>query len=595
MEEYASVCDKIYSCEPYNLDDLRQNVLRVKPSEAITSVEIDGSIRIKVKQIDEIVRQVNMLLIKQLHLRKSFEVLNSIEERYHDDTDDRRQGERNKALEILNDIKKLKSDFGEYSSDLENSTYELQERIVNLRMLPLELILDTFPRMVEEISETLSKEINLDITGANVKLDKFLLEKIKDPLLHIIRNAIDHGIESKEDRLRKNKPIAGNISIQCKSDGGHIIIRIQDDGKGLDYEKIKRRAVELNMVTEEEIENTPSSQLNHYLFVSGFSTKERTTELSGRGLGMDIVKTNVEEIKGKISIESEKDKGTTFIISLPSSLSTVDGFFVITGNKKFLIPSHFVKETLLIYDIEKIKIMNKVLYKYRKQIIPIYELSSVIDIQMEEEKESQYLIILENVGEIVGMCVDSMISYNTLVSKPLPRHLQKLISVQGVVFDEHYNLIPILYIPVIIDKFKKLRSIDTKKRFIQRKKIEKTILVVDDSLNTREIEKSMLESSGYSVITASDGIDGLQKLKEKKIDLLITDINMPRMDGFTLVENMKKEEQYKNTPVIMISSMQDDESMKRAISIGVNDFIIKSKFDQNNLINKVQSLIGKVK
>jgi len=233
-------------------------------------------------------------------------------------------------------------------------------------------------------------------------------------------------------------------------------------------------------------------------------------------------------------------------------------------------------------------------YKYRKELIPVYELSSILDIQSGNDIATCYLLVIDNMGEILGICVDSTISYNTLISKPLPKDLHNLKALQGIVFDEAYNMIPILYIPALVNRFKRMKNIDTKKRFIENKKIEKVILVVDDSLNTREIEKSMLESENYTVITAVDGIDGLEKLRNKKIDLVITDINMPRMDGFTFLENMKKEEQYKSLPVIMVSSLQDDTTKEKAVKCGVTEFIVKSRFDQNNLINTVKNLIGKV-
>ena len=235
------------------------------------------------------------------------------------------------------------------------------------------------------------------------------------------------------------------------------------------------------------------------------------------------------------------------------------------------------------------------MYSYRNQWIQIYDLSMILDLPGREESDESYLMIIDNMGEILGMCVDSTESYSTLVSKPLPKNLSRNRSIQGIVFDENYNVIPILFIPSIIHRFKVMRGIDRKKRFIKKMKVEKTVLVVDDSLNTREIEKFMLESANYVVSMAKDGIEGLEKLREKKFDLLITDINMPRMDGFTLVENMKKDTELKDIPIIMVSSIQDTASKERAVSIGVNEFIVKSTFDQNYMMSVVEQLIGKVK
>ncbi len=622
----TEICDKICANEPYDIDSFKKELdsegsqnqkitqndkgseeqkSPVNPTQqqSVRALNVnplgESTIRINVDQIDNIIQLSNTLTIKQLHLRKNYDMINSIEEQAQELINQYSQNPEEysiKAKEFLKEVKKIKIDFQDYASEIENNIVDLQENIVNLRMLPIEIILGSLPKMVEETAIKLSKEIDLKISKMNIKLDKVILEKINDPIIHLIRNSIDHGIESPDERERKGKSRTGTIEINCYSEGGHIIIQLKDDGRGFDYDKIRQKAIESFPMQEEEIKNSKDSELIPFLFKPNFSTKDDVTELSGRGIGLDIVKLNIEKVKGKILLDSEKDKGTCFTFVLPHSLATIDGLLVLSAGKKFLIPSNFIRETFLINPVDKVNFLNKEMYKLRETLIPLYGLSSLLQLPVEEEESSDFVVVIGSLKDNIGIKVNLIIGYyDSLVSKPLPKNLQKLNYLQGVVFDENYNLISILHITSLIEKFKLLKDIDIKKRVVEIKHENKTILVLDDSINTLEIEKSMLELEDYKVITASDGIDGLEKLRQQKVNLIISDINMPRMDGFTFIENIKKDNDYKNIPVIIISTFNNEEYKQRVNTLGIDEYIIKSSFNQNNLINAVQKLIGKAR
>jgi len=334
------------------------------------------------------------------------------------------------------------------------------------------------------------------------------------------------------------------------------------------------------------------NQLTSFLFRSGFSTKQKITSLSGRGVGLDIVQTNIENVKGKIIMSSEFGKGTTITLSLPLSLATVDGFFVSSQEERFLIPAAFVREILIIEKTDIMAILNRNVIRVRDQIIPVYPLAALLDKDVSVPREKLSIVVVESLGDIIGVIVDSVIQFASLIYKPLPNNLIKLKVIQGVVFDENFDIINILYIPDLINRFKGIRSIEFRKRFSSQEKEYKQILVVDDSLSTREIEKSILELDGYNVVQAVDGIDALEKMRDQYFHLILTDVQMPRMDGYTLIENIRRQEKFAETPIIVVSSESEGDSRRRLEKSGADTIFSKKDFNRGSLLQKVRELIG---
>ncbi|MDF2577972.1 MAG: CheA signal transduction histidine kinase [Chlamydiales bacterium] len=621
IEALLEQIKKAESNEPYDLKAIKvpskssksgANINKSETNQQVAVVEeapvTSGNyetIRVKINDIDKIIRSLNNLIIKQFQLKKEYEHINELENKINEflllrnDLDSgnsiagRDTGTAKQKAEILfKDIQKIKKNFLERITLIETNTFELQEGIIALRMLPLDLILGSLDKMVEENAIAMGKEIDLVVSGREVKLDKVILEKINDPIIHLVRNSIDHGIEKPTDREKKGKARAGKIEIKCYSENQHIVVEITDDGQGINYDGIRKKAIENRLAEEDDIKRMTETELQNFIFMAGFSTKQEVSTMSGRGIGMNIVKHNIDRIKGKISITSEKDKGTSMKLALPLSLATVEGFFVTSGSKKFLIPSNFVREIIILKKEEKISLLNSEVLKLRDKIIPLYKLSAALNLDCVVDEEMNFVVIVEANGEIVGMIVESVIEHSSLIFKPLPKNMHKLNLIQGIVFDESFNIINILYIAGIIEKFKSFSNIDTRKRFVKDNKKYKSVLIVDDSSNTREIIKSILEGEEYNLTLAVDGVDGLAKAREKTFHLIISDINMPRMDGFTLIENLRREEKYKSTPILVISSLENDEHRKRLDGLGVSGVIVKGEFDRAQLTNLVQKLIG---
>ena len=593
----------------FSLDQLKEDDPREAAPEKESSTEGNDktgprdyeSIRIKVSKVDEIIKKLNTLIIQQFQFKKENERIQELEEilrktrsKLHLLTD--RHAE---AKEIENDlaegqklVQRITKSYSEEMVQLEHTSFELQEQILGLRMLPMELVLGPLKKMVEATALAMDKEINFETTGTDLLLDKTILEQINDPIIHIIRNSIDHGIEPEEERIAAGKPATGRVTIKCTSESGRINLKIEDDGRGLDYDAIRSKALKLYPESEEEIKEMDNQRLSSFLFRSGFSTRSTITNLSGRGVGLDIVQHNIESVKGKITLNSEQGRGTVFTLSLPLSLATVDGFFVASQNERFLIPAAFVREILIVNKTDIMGILNRNVIRVRDQIIPVYPLAALLNKDISTTQDKFSVVVVESLGDTIGVIVDSVIQFASLIYKPLPGNLVKLKAIQGVVFDENFDIINILYIPDLIDRFKGVRSIEFRKRFSSQEKEYKQILVVDDSLSTREIEKSILELDGYNVELAVDGIDALEKMRNQYFHLILTDIQMPRMDGLTLIENIRRQEKFASTPIVVVSSESKAEKVQQLKNIGANAVFNKRDFDRGSLLDKVKELIG---
>lgn len=617
IDALLRVFERASSNEPYTLEEIRKfkssassddtQGLSPERKEAVTGADTAGvfkdlqTIRVKIDHIDSIIKNTNSLIINQFQMKKQNEALANLEETLQEFRTGCEAGVgenislmremSGKMSSMLKGIQKIRKGFNEQIETIERETFDLQESIVGLRMFPLEMIFGSLPKMVEELSVSLGKSISFSISGSDVRLDKIILETISDPVVHLVRNGVDHGIELPEERERAGKNRNGNISINCFSEGGTIVVAIRDDGRGINFERVRSRALEMFPMMADEIRSMGEPELTAFLFQPGFTTSSTVSDISGRGVGLDIVKHKIENIKGKITVTSEPGMWTQFTLALPLSLATVGGYFITASSKKFFIPSNFVREILLIGPGEKIPMLNKEAVKVRESLIPLYSMAHLLDLDIRDDSGRDFVVIVESLGETIGIVVDSIIEFATLIYKPLPPSLQQLRYIQGIVFDENYDIVNILHMPALIEKSKRMSDIEMKRRFVKERKELRNILVIDDSVNSREIVKSIFESANYSVTTAQDGIDGLNKVRSSDFKLIVTDINMPRMDGFTFIENIKREEQLRSIPVIIISSFDDPDSKKRASELGADSYIVKSDFDRNNLISVAKNLI----
>jgi chemotaxis protein histidine kinase CheA len=490
---------------------------------------------------------------------------------------------------------KVTSTIKNYAIDVGNLTKSAYDSVISLRMLPIATILDAYPRYVFEISAELEKKVQLRIEGNENEIDKNIIETLSDVFLHMVRNAIDHGIEKPAERLQKNKSETGQLLIRCSRESGNMKIIIADDGRGIDHEEIRRKLVQGGVLTAAGAASLTKEELTNYIFQSGFSTSKTINNISGRGVGMDAVRTSIEQLKGSILVETMPGEGTTFTILVPLSIASLMGFPIICGSMKFIIPANFVDTILLVNKDEVITVVDRPGIKFENRIVKLYYLSQILHVQAEgpqADTETIFVVIIHAYDDVIALVIDSISSMRQVILKSLPSFMERMPVFSGVVLSEDYEMVPALHMPTIIKMAKRTKTIDMKKRHIEYENARKSILVVDDSLPTREIEGEILRMEGYHVDTAADGAEALETAKSTRYDLICTDINMPVMDGFMLTENIRKNAELEEIPIIVISSKSSDEDQKRAAMLGANRYIIKNSFNNHNLLLAVRELIG---
>lgn len=541
------------------------------------------TVRVNVRSIEQLIEMVQNLIVKQFQLKKFGEQLydpeGAVSVAGHQASADRRLEKYNKM-------------FKEHFNTIERESFSLLEHAYTLRMLPVHLILSQLPRMVEETAISLSKEVVLKISGEHASLDRSILELLQDPLIHLVRNAVDHGMETPEERRNAGKNSTGTLEVSCKNQGQSILISIRDDGRGIDFEKIRQKAIRIAPHNREEIEAYSEQQLLPYLFEAGFSTKDSVSTISGRGVGLDIVKKNLEAAKGKIDVHSVPGEGTTFELLLPLSLATVSGFFAEIHGMLCYIPADYIEEIILLKNAETVPLHNIEGVRYRDKVIPKYRLSWLIKSEGVEEKADSAALIISMYGEAAALTVHWIDDYSSRILKPLPANLNGHKALQGVVFNDSFELVPVLNMPELLRKLKSLRDIDRHQRTFSTRKWYQRILLADDSLSTRDVEQAILEGSGYRVTAVKDGIDALQAFKQQQFSMLITDIEMPRMDGVTLIENLRRESGGEQLPVLVISNTEPEKLTGQAGLPGPVSILPKSDFSRNALLTIVQKMIG---
>lgn len=471
---------------------------------------------------------------------------------------------------------------------------DFQETSLKLRMQPLSTVFDPLRRTVRDLAQAHGKEVDFNVDGGETELDRKIIERIGDSLIHMIRNGLDHGIEPQEERVAAGKPPKGVLTLSAFYDRGCVTISLADDGRGLNLERIKEKALSKRLYDPETLAGMNRSEVMNIIFAAGFSTSPIITDLSGRGVGMDVVRKNiVDELKGTILIETTEGKGTTFLLNLPLNLAVFPLILVSAGKRVSALPATSLVEMLVVEVSEIIEIVNKRAIRLREQLIPVEDLTAILGIPHSREREGDkaLIVIVIDGSEKLGLIIDEILDREEMVVKPLPEHLQKLKMVSGVTIGERNTIINVLHVP---DLIRHAREITEPIRVEEKHEgaSAATILVVDDSINTREIEKSILEAYGYNVVTAEDGEEAFGRTREVMYDLIVTDVEMPRLDGFSLTERLRADERYREVPIVIVTSREKDEDKRRGITVGANAYIVKGAFDQSNLLETVRSLIG---
>jgi two-component system, chemotaxis family, sensor kinase CheA len=437
------------------------------------------------------------------------------------------------------------------------------------------------------------KQIDLRIQGGETTLDKKIIEKLGNPLIHILRNCIDHGIETPQERLKQGKPATGRISIQARQHSGHVEILVIDDGRGIQIEKLRQRLITKGLFSEEQMLNMADAEVINTVFLPSTSTSDIITDISGRGFGMDIVKTEIERLKGSVTLTSQPGEGTQCLFSLPVTLTTVRCLMIAVCGHQFAVPIDSIEETLHISPQECIRVVDHDAVRLRNQMVYVVPLAELLQLPhiSEQEPDKLFILIAHSTGKRVGLIVDDILDEQDIVVKQLPAHMRSLKTLAGATISGENTVVLILHIPEIVTLVSQATGRRDAAGTAAGSAKPARILLVEDSVSTAEIEKLILESQGYCVDVAPDGLAALRELENAFYDAIVTDIEMPGMDGFSLTERIRQMSVYEQVPIIIVTSLERDSDKQRGIQVGADAYITKGDFEQSRLVETIKSLL----
>jgi two-component system chemotaxis sensor kinase CheA len=533
-----------------------------KPAEKKESAKPgapEQTIRVEVKRLDHLMNLIGELVLGKNRLLKIY-----------DDVEERYDGE--KFLEELNQV----------VSSVSMVTTDLQIAVMKTRMLPVSKVFNKFPRLVRDLSRELDKDIELVMSGEETELDKSIVEEIGDPLVHMIRNSCDHGIEDRDTRVANGKDPKGTVNLKAYNEGNQIVIEIKDDGAGMNPDFLKMKAIDKGVITDHEANNMNDKEAYGLIFKPGFSTAAKVTGVSGRGVGMDVVKTNIEKLNGIIDIDSTLGEGSTFKLRIPLTLAIMQALLVSAQEEYFAIPLSSVLETVRISLDEIYTIEGKNVLKLRNEVLSLVRLSDVFGVEkVFDTGEHAYVVIIGLAESKLGLIVDGLVGQEEIVIKSMGDYLKGIEGIAGATIRGDGGVTLITDISAIMklanDITVDLTDSSQIEVAVKNSPSDYNVLIVDDSRTDRAIMKKSLKPLGITLTEATNGVEALSIIKsgETNFDAILVDIEMPQMDGYTLASEIRKYSKYKNLPLLAVTSRTSKSDRLRGIEVGMTEYITK--------------------
>ncbi len=529
--------------------------------EKSVALGVEQTVRVDVGRLDHLMNLIGELVLGKNRLIR---IYGDVEERY--------DGE--KFLEELNQV----------VSSISAVTTDLQLAVMKTRMQPIGKVFNKFPRMVRDLSRELGKSIELVIDGEETELDKSIVEEIGDPLIHIIRNSCDHGIEKPEDRKMLGKPETGRVELSAYNEGNHIVIKITDDGAGMDPEKLKTKAIEKGIITERDAAAMTDKEALNIIFKPGFSTAKVVSNVSGRGVGMDVVKTNIEKLNGIIELESQVGAGTVEKLKIPLTLAIIQALLVGVQEEYYAIPLSSVLETVRISQDEIYSVDGKSVLRLRDEVLSLVRLADIfkVDAILEGSKEV-YVVIIGLADQKIGVIVDYLIGQEEVVIKSLGYYLKSTKGIAGATVRGDGKITLIVDVGTMMEMAKNVKvNVNSLIDQAQNSNAKNApsdyiVLAIDDSSTDRAMMRKSLKPLGVTVLEATNGLEGLEMVKnaDKVPDAVLVDIEMPKMDGYTFASEVRKYNKYKNLPLIAVTSRVTKTDRIRGVESGMTEYITK--------------------
>ncbi|MBX6372142.1 MAG: hybrid sensor histidine kinase/response regulator [Acidothermus sp.] len=473
---------------------------------------------------------------------------------------------------------------------------QVRDGAMGLAMVPIRRALTAFPRLVRDVASAAGKDVGLRIEGEDVELDKKVLDGVSDALRHLVTNAVDHGCESPAERQAAGKPARATVTISARAAGGTVVLEVADDGRGIDEDRVRRTAIDKGLLPPESTLSGPP--LLQLLFVPAFSTAPQVTVTSGRGVGLDVVRTVVDELGGTIDIETQRGKGTRFVLTLPVTLGVLRCLIARIGSERYAVPVPNVIESISLRDVPVDNLAGTPVVVRHDASIPLLDLGTALGVDGPRDPRAA-LVVRRGGGDMIAWSVDRLEGELELVVKDLGPFIGRLPLVTGATIDGDGSVVCLVDLREISSRAGAAPSAappppaasisDGEPRPLRRRP---RVLVVEDSVGVRELERVILESAGYEVATAVDGLDGLTRLRTELPDAVVTDVEMPGMDGFTLTRTIRRTRGWEHIPIVIMTSRGDEGDRRAGMEAGANAYLLKSEFDQRQLVEMVGRLLG---
>ena len=615
--EFASGVKSEPEPSPGTIGDQSGSLPAAEGPRAIPKREIDRVLRVTADNLNRLLGLASESLVDSRWLRPFAESLLRLK---------RQQGDLSKSLEALREsLSGLKLDersqthLHEAQNRLLESRQFLADRLVELemfdrrsthlshrlyeealacRMRPFADGIQGFPRMVRDLARSQGKEVTLEIIGESTEVDREVLERLEAPLTHLLRNAVDHGMEFANERQGAGKPAEGVVRLEARHSAGMLLILVSDDGRGIDLEMLRAAVVRKKLSSSETAAHLSEGELLEFLFLPGFSMKESVTEISGRGVGLDVVQNMVKRVRGTVRVSSQHGKGTRFQLQLPLTLSVVRTLLVEIGGEPYAFPLAYLTRTMKLPK-NKIELLEgRQHFNFDGRQIGLITAHQILESAAAPSAGDDVpVVVVGDRSDSYGLMVDRFLGERELVVQPLDPRLGKIKDISAGALMEDGAPVLIIDVEDLIRSIEKLISVGRLAKVPGQGteaalKKRKRVLIVDDSLTVRELERKLLESRGYEVEVAVDGMDGWNAVRTGHFNLIISDVDMPRMDGIELVTLIKKEAHTKSLPVMIVSYKDREEDRRRGLEAGADYYLTKGSFHDETLLNAVVDMIG---
>ncbi len=573
-----------------------------KPLSSPETALTRETIRVDVANLDQLTDLSGELVINRIRLENKYFMVKDLFENLGLRVENRASSPEKTEEEWLAEIQtwlrdEMKGRLEELArgiQEMDALAAELQSLTLDLRLLPVSTIFDAYHRTVRDLKQALDKKAALHLSGRDTLIDKRVLEEINPALVHLIRNAVDHGIETPAERRKAGKTEEGRIELEASQEGGNVVVRVSDDGRGMDAGEIREKAVEKGLISREEADDLPDREALNLMFRYGFSTSPIITDVSGRGVGLNVVWEKVEQLKGNINVETDPGRSSAVSLSFPPTYFTLTALVVKTGTEIVALPSNFLAETTWVEPPEvSVEGGRPVVYK-QDRFCPLIDLRRFLGFPLDGQPEASSripVVVTRFRNKHLALKVDQILRIEEEVVKSTGPFLQNHPFVSGVTILRKGEPCFILNMYDVFKYARNWREEAAAFAGSEERGPGARILVADDSVTTRTLEKSILENAGFTVATARDGREAFEIAQAETFDLIVTDVEMPGMNGFDLTEALRRDLRYREVPVVIVTSLAREEDRRKGIEVGAQAYIVKGTFDQTRLLDTVRSLI----